>query len=58
MGLESGGTEELWLPGCVAYTNGHEHTAGEVYTVFISELLESPLVQDDLPAVPSRMSSR
>ena len=50
-GLESGGTEELRMPGCIGITNGPEHTAGEVYTVFLSELLEGPLVLDDLPAV-------
>ena len=51
LGLESGGTEELRMAGCIGTTNGHEHTAGEVHTVFLPELLEGPLVLDDLPAV-------
>ena len=39
------------MPECIRITNGHEHTAGEVHTVHLPELLESPPVLDDLPAV-------
>ena len=37
-GLESDGPEELRVSGCICITNGHEHTAGEVHTVFLPKL--------------------
>ena len=42
-------SKELWIPECVSIANSHEHTAGEVHTVFVPELLEGQRVCNGMP---------